>query len=168
MELKTRRPAHRARYLAGHLLLALIGACAAAPVPYQPAETSSSAGYSEVRIEADRFRVTVRGLSASHKEETETYARRRAAELTLQSGYAYYRIARLDLHRAEARSAGLEDVFPPTPFGLDPYVSSLRRIDRSPAGPAVTVLEFVMSARADQDGGTYIDAAALLKEPPPP
>ena len=68
-------------------------ACAT-PTPYQPniPGQASSGGYSEVRVEADRFRVGFSGNSLTSRETVEGYLLFRAAELTLQSGYDWFSI----------------------------------------------------------------------------
>jgi hypothetical protein len=62
-----------------------LAACEMAPTPYQPA-TASAPGYSEMRIENDRYRVSFSGNSSTPRDVVETYMLYRAAELTLQSG----------------------------------------------------------------------------------
>jgi hypothetical protein len=78
------------RFLAGASLAAalLLSACAT-PTPYQPLTrgTQASGGYSEQRLEENRFRVTFRGNSLTSREQVENYLLFRAAELTLQAGY---------------------------------------------------------------------------------
>ena len=65
------------------LAVALIAACAA-PTPYQAATERN--GFSELKIEDDRFSVSFRGNSRTPRETVETYLLHRAAELTLASG----------------------------------------------------------------------------------
>lgn len=67
--------------------VATLAACATA-TPYQPAERGY--GYSEQRIEQNRYRVTFTGNSDTPKQTVENYLLYRAAELTLQSGYDYF------------------------------------------------------------------------------
>lgn len=76
----------RLRFLPG-LLAALLAGCAVA-TPYQAADKGY--GYSEQRIESNRYRVTFAGNSDTPKQTVETYLLYRAAELTLQSGYDYF------------------------------------------------------------------------------
>src|SRR3546814_17066735 len=56
--------------------------------PYQPA--SKGYGYSEQRIENNRFRINFAGNSDTPKQTVETYLLFRDAELTLKSGYDYF------------------------------------------------------------------------------
>jgi len=52
--------------------------------PYQPLKPGSSAGgYSETKLEGDRWRITFAGNSMTSRETVETYLLYRAAELTV-------------------------------------------------------------------------------------
>ena len=74
--------------IAALALLAGLSACATA-TPYQPniPGQAVSGGFSEQRIEANRFRVSFAGNSLTSRETVEGYLLYRAAELTLQQGY---------------------------------------------------------------------------------
>lgn len=64
-----------------------LSACAT-PTPYQPAAAGRhAAGFSEIRIEPNRFRVTFSGNSLTSRETVEGYLLYRAAELTVAQGY---------------------------------------------------------------------------------
>lgn len=80
------------------LLLALAGlltlAACAKPTPYQPA--GDRYGYAERQIETNRYRVSFEGNSATPRETVERYLLYRAAELTLDGGDDYFRIADKD------------------------------------------------------------------------
>jgi len=69
-------------------LVAGLSACATA-TPYQPTlpGASVSGGYSEMRVEPDRWRVSFAGNSMTSRETVEGYLLYRAAELTVQQGY---------------------------------------------------------------------------------
>jgi hypothetical protein len=77
-----------------------LSACAT-PTPYAPAGVtrSSSNGYSEQRIEADRWRVAFSGNSMTSRETVETYLLYRAAELTLQQGNDWFAIVQRDTEK---------------------------------------------------------------------
>jgi hypothetical protein len=64
------------------------------PTPYQPLVkgTSAAGGYSETRIEPERWRVAFAGNTATKRETVETYLLFRAAELTLQNGYDWFSV----------------------------------------------------------------------------
>jgi hypothetical protein len=84
------------RTLAVLAALALAGGLAACetPTPYQPniPGQSTSGGYSEVRVEPDRYRVTFTGNSLTSRETVEAYLLFRSAELTVQQGYDWFNI----------------------------------------------------------------------------
>jgi hypothetical protein len=74
-------------------LAAGLSACETA-TPYQPyvRGQATSGGYSETRIEPDRWRVNFSGNSMTKRETVEGYLLFRAAELTLQNGYDWFSI----------------------------------------------------------------------------
>ena len=75
-------------------LAAGLGACATA-TPYQPSPTgqSMSGGFSEQRLEAERYRVSFAGNTLTSRETVERYLLFRAAELTRQQGYDWFETA---------------------------------------------------------------------------
>ncbi|MFN3515416.1 MAG: CC0125/CC1285 family lipoprotein [Phenylobacterium sp.] len=72
-------------------LLAL-SACATAPTVYAPAAGPQSPGYSELRIEPGRYRITFRGGGGAPVEQVADYALLRAADLALAEGYDWFRV----------------------------------------------------------------------------
>lgn len=75
------------------LLAAALAACETA-TPYQPNVPghATSGGFSEVRLEPNRWRVTFTGNSMTSRETVEGYLLFRAAELTLQNGDDWFAI----------------------------------------------------------------------------
>ena len=69
-----------------------LGACATTPTVYGPAATPTAAGYSEMRIQSDRYRVTFRGGSGAGPARVRDMALLRAADVTLREGYDWFRI----------------------------------------------------------------------------
>ena len=69
----------------------LLSACATATV-YAPAATPTAVGYSEMRIQSDRYRVTFRGGSGAPAQQVRDYALRYAADVTLREGYDWFRV----------------------------------------------------------------------------
>jgi hypothetical protein len=65
------------------------------PTPYQPGG-GSERGYSETRIENDRYRISFKGNSLTDRETVENYMLYRAAELALQNGYDTFTIVDRD------------------------------------------------------------------------
>lgn len=66
-----------------------LSACASLQ-PYGPQVSGSGQGYAEQRIEADRYRVTYRGVGAPGP--VADLALRRAAELTLGQGHDWFEV----------------------------------------------------------------------------
>jgi hypothetical protein len=80
--------------LAAAAVAALGGALAACETatPYQPLQPNAAAsgGYSDVKLEQDRWRVTFQGNSLTARDTVETYLLYRAAELTVGQGYDWF------------------------------------------------------------------------------
>ncbi|HLI67654.1 MAG TPA: hypothetical protein VKU90_14920 [Caulobacteraceae bacterium] len=84
----------------GQRMFAILAAMAAATAlsgcetatPYQPLATGAaqSGGYSEARIETDRWRVSFTGNDLTNRSTVETYLLYRAAELTVAQGYDWF------------------------------------------------------------------------------
>ncbi|HEX4896363.1 MAG TPA: hypothetical protein VFV11_08555 [Solimonas sp.] len=75
------------RPLLALLIAGSLSACATV-TPYQPVKAGQ--GYSEQRIEQNRYRVSFVGNSLTPRETVENYLLFRAAELTLDAGYDYF------------------------------------------------------------------------------
>lgn len=71
----------------------LLNACATS-TPYQPniPGQSPAGGYSDERLAENRYRVTFTGNSFTSRDRVEGYMLYRAAELTLERGYDWFRI----------------------------------------------------------------------------
>lgn len=84
------------RTVATPFLLLTVVACGTA-TPYQPYRPEMSSGvhggFSEERLAADRFRVRFHGNDFTSREKVEGYLLYRAAELTQQNGFTWFRIA---------------------------------------------------------------------------
>jgi len=80
-----RRPA---LFLVSLALAAVLAACETA-TPYQPnvPGNATSGGFSDSRLEANRYRVTFAGNSLTSRETVEGYLLYRAAELTVAQGF---------------------------------------------------------------------------------
>ena len=107
-----------ARVAAAPLAAALLLSACATPTPYQPLARGSavSGGYSDQRIEENRYRVTFSGNSLTSRERVENYLLFRAAELTKQAGYDGFTM----VQRAtdpRTRTTGYRDPFGPGPWG---------------------------------------------------
>jgi hypothetical protein len=100
----TRKPV---ALIASLALLGALGACATA-TPYQPnlPGQAASGGFSDVKLEPDRYRVTFSGNSLTSRETVEGYLLYRAAELTLAQGYDTFII--VDRHTDRDRQTYVE------------------------------------------------------------
>ena len=105
--------------LAGVGALALT-ACAST-TGYGPA-TDSGYGYSDQKIEEDRYRITFRGNSLTDRETVETYLLYRAAEITLANGYDHFLVVEDDTERSTTYSGtSFNDPFMRPGFGFGPF-----------------------------------------------
>ena len=91
-----------------------LSACATA-TPYGPAGVDSRFGYSDQRVDADRYRVSFAGNSVTSREQVEMGLLLRAAELTVENGYDWF--ATVD--RATDRDVRYS--VSPDPFYYDRY-----------------------------------------------
>jgi hypothetical protein len=109
--------------LVGALAMTAGLAACATPTPYQPKAVSGSTtgGFSELRLEADRYRVAFNGNSLTSRETVERYLLYRAAELTIQQGYDWFETADRRTDRT-ARTVVDADPFARPGFGYGyPY-----------------------------------------------
>ena len=67
----------------------LLAACAST-TPYGPATQGGGYGFSDQRIESNRYRITFRGNSLTPRETVENSLLYRAAELTVDQGFDYF------------------------------------------------------------------------------
>lgn len=74
-------------------LVILLAACATA-TPYRPLEEGY--GYSERKLESNRYAITFTGNSQTPRQVVEDYLLYRAAEVTLANGYNYFIMADQD------------------------------------------------------------------------
>ena len=70
--------------------MTLLATACATSTPYGPAEGGRGYGFSEQRIESNRYRITFRGNSVTDRETVENALLYRAAELTVQQGFDYF------------------------------------------------------------------------------
>lgn len=68
-------------------ILVLLGGCAMS-TPYQPVHDGF--GYSEQKLESNRYRVHFAGNDSTSQQTVENYVLYRAAELTLKDGYDWF------------------------------------------------------------------------------
>ena len=106
--------------------LPLLAAVAAATLALAGCETATTyhpatgqgfnrEGFSEQRIEADRFMVSFSGNSVTSRDTVERYLLYRAAELTVQNGYDWFQLA--DRNTERKTRTYVTDRFGPGPWG---------------------------------------------------
>jgi hypothetical protein len=94
------------------LALALgLSACETA-TPYQPLAQGSkvSGGFSDQKLEANRFRVTFAGNTLTGRQTVEDYLLYRAAELTIAQGYDWF--TAVDRHTSTDKHTYVEPIGP--------------------------------------------------------
>ncbi|MGZ6013593.1 MAG: CC0125/CC1285 family lipoprotein [Caulobacteraceae bacterium] len=69
-----------------------LSACATEPTRFQPAAGPSRVGFSEMRIEPGRYRVTFQGGPGAPPAQVEDYALLHAADLAVAEGYDWFRV----------------------------------------------------------------------------
>src|SRR5258706_14512817 len=69
-----------------------LSACATEPTHFQPAGGPRAVGFSEMRIEPGRYRVTFQGGPGAPPAQVQDYALLRAADLALAQGYDWFRV----------------------------------------------------------------------------
>lgn len=94
----------RAFAIAAVGLAAFLAACAT-PTTYVPA-AADGYGYTDQRLEADRFVVRYKGNSATSAERAQDMALLRAADLTLLEGYEWFQVVGRNVREDTSGSSG--------------------------------------------------------------
>jgi hypothetical protein len=84
-------------------LCAGLGACATETV-YAPARNPGGPGFTESRIEQDRWRISFHGGAGAPPQQVEDYALLRAAQLALANGYDWFAVD--ERHMAQTGYSG--------------------------------------------------------------
>lgn len=88
-------------------LACTLAACATAVgTAYGPADPKGY-GYSETRIETDRYRIVFAGDGATAVDRVEDYALLRAAELAVENGYDWFRVVGRSVDERSKGGVGL-------------------------------------------------------------
>ncbi len=154
------------RFLIGLLALSL-ASCASAPTAYAPAG-GSDRGYSETRIEQDRFRVRFAAGSDTTFEQAEDLALRRAAEITLREGGDWFWVVARSRDGNDRNPVGVGGSVGQS-WGSGGFRASGvgigLRFDAS-AGDKRVTLEILVRDGAREDNPDAYDARAILAHIP--
>jgi opacity protein-like surface antigen len=156
------------RFAFSALLALALAACATAPTVYGPAASAEAAGYRQTKIEADRYRVSFRANPDLKAPQVEDMALRRAAELTLQDGYQWFRVVTRNTELVGGRPAG------GTSVGVGGSTGSFGSgvgvgigFDLSPDSRRYeTTMEILMGRGARPEGADAYDAQTILSRTP--
>jgi len=148
------------------LLAALaMTACATEPTRFQPAGRIGSVGFSEMRIEPGRYRVTFQGGPGAPPAQVEDYALLRAADLALAEGYDWFRVTermtRQNGYSGSSLSVGIGGMS----FGRhSATAASVGTGVPLSGGPAlISTLEVLMGKGAKPADGDVYDARAVRR-----
>lgn len=172
----------RSQVLCVSLLALLVSACASSPM-YRAADRDGDTGYSETKLADNRYRVNFTGSAGTASAKTQDAALLRAAELTRQQGYDWFRVTDRKLDRRTERSVADDGGFsqPPEVYRSCGLVSCQTTVVSSPdyAGSDVVStrseytasLEIVLGKYPKPDKAEAYDARELqtnlakLKQP---
>lgn len=145
--------------LLGAVALVSLGGCVAdGGARYGRASDSNAYGYSDVRLDENRYRVQYRSDGENYLSED--FAMRRAAELTRQRGYDWFQV----LNRSRAVSDDMFGRYDQYRYrSNDTRSDADDRRDRPGYGSgydndAVVVLDIVMGNNPPPNGGSVYDA----------
>ena len=160
----------RHRFAAALLGLALassLAACTTPPTVYGPAATADAMGWRATKIEADRYRVSFRANPDLKAQQVEDLALRRAAEITIQDGYEWFRVVTRNTELVGGRPNGGTSVGVGGSTGS--YGSGLGvgiGFDLSPdTRKYETAMEILLGRGAKPADTTAYDARAVLSRP---
>jgi hypothetical protein len=144
-----------------------LSACASTPTVYGPAMSATGVGYSDYRIEQNRFRITFRGGRGAPPEQVSDYALRRAADIALAEGYDWFRVTDRFM-RQEGGAGGGPRVSVGAGGGSGGYRSGvgvgLGTSFNVGGGPALTsTIEVLMGRGPRPPGGDVYDARDVAR-----
>jgi hypothetical protein len=151
--------------LAASCALALAGC--ATPTVYEAAGGPAAVGFSEVRIEPDRYRVTFHGGGGAPAVQVSDYVLLRAAQIAVRDGDDWFRVVDRISEREPSRSGGVISVGGGgASFGRGGGVGlGLGASFPLGGGPAITrSIEVVLGKGPLPSGGDAYDARAVINQ----
>ncbi len=146
-------------------MMLLIAACATAgPAEYGPADAKGF-GYTEQRIESDRYRIAYQGSGGMPPEMVEDYALRRAAELALANGYDWFRVTGRSIDREERGGVSVGTGFGTSSYGRRSSVGVGVGADLGKVGAQeffIARMDVLFGAGEAPDEGDAYDARSVL------
>jgi hypothetical protein len=142
-----------------------LGACATEPTRFQPAGGPASVGFSDMRIEPGRYRVTFNGGPGAPPAQVQDYALLRAANLTLADGYDWFRITDRMTRQTGYSGASLGLGIGGMSFGRHSAVGGSvgTGIPLSGGASLSTTLEVLMGKGARPQDGDVYDARGVQR-----
>lgn len=151
------------------LVSLLLAACATGPSPYRAAN-GDSFGYSEQKIESNRYRVTYTGDSLTDRQTVENYLIYRAAELTLETGHDYFIVQSQGTERRDRVAGGfISPRYPGFYYSIGPsyywhrnrlfHYDTYRVVERYEASAVIKVYE----GEVPEDDASAYDARDVIE-----
>ncbi len=145
----------------------LVACAATGPTAYTAADDKGY-GYSETRVEENRYRITYRGGGGVPADEVENYALMRAAELSVQNGYDWFHIVSRDVYGEEKGGVSLGAGVGGGSYGRHTGVNvgvggNLGKVGARAFFTAR--LEVVMGAGEHPEDGDVYDARSIIAAP---
>ncbi len=72
-----------------------VAACTSTPI-YEAAQDQNDFGYSDQKIEENRYRVTYNGDASTSRSTVENFLLYRMSEITLENGFDYFKVLDTD------------------------------------------------------------------------
>jgi len=71
-------------------MLAILASCASQPPYYGPKKPGENVGYTDTRLDQNRYQVTYSGNSNTDRQTAENFLLMRAAQVTVESGFSHF------------------------------------------------------------------------------
>jgi hypothetical protein len=142
-----------------------LSACATQPTHFQPSNGPQAVGFSEMRIEPGRYRVTFQGGPGAPPAQVQDYALLRAANLALADGYDWFRITDRSMRQTGYSGSSLSVGVGGMSFGRHSAVGGgvSTGVPLSGGASLVTTIEVMMGKGPKPADGDVYDARGVQK-----